>query len=59
MSTFINLNPLKTRYYDVISGEEYKGSNFMFEKVSDEEIQTISELLDWIYPLVNFAKHPI
>ena len=31
--TFINLNPLNTKYLDVLASEEFSGSNFKFEVV--------------------------
>ena len=33
LSTFINLNPLKSTFLDILAGEDFSGSNFMFERV--------------------------
>ena len=59
LSTFINLNPLKTRYYDVSASEDFSGSNFQFEIVDSEEIEDYNELISLMYPLIDFAELPV
>ncbi|CAD8205015.1 unnamed protein product [Paramecium pentaurelia] len=57
--TFINLNPLNTKYLDVLGNEEFQGSNFKFEVVDQSEIEELSEVLDLIFPLTVLAKNSI
>ncbi|CAD8112241.1 unnamed protein product [Paramecium sonneborni] len=57
--TFINLNPLNTKYLDVMASEDFQGSNFKFEVVDQSEIEELSEVLDLMFPLIVLAKNSI
>nr|CAR82067.1 TPA: calcium release channel IV1b [Paramecium tetraurelia] len=57
--TFINLNPLNTKYMDVLASEEFSGSNFKFEVVVQSEIEELSEVLDLMFPIIALAKNSI
>ncbi|CAD8120276.1 unnamed protein product [Paramecium sonneborni] len=56
---FIQLNPLNTKYQDVIASEQFSGSNFKFEVVDQSEIEELSEILDLMFPIIVLAKNSI
>lgn len=57
--TFINLNPLNTKYLDIVASEDFSGSNFKFETVDQSEIEELDEILGLVFPLATLAKNSI
>lgn len=59
MSTFANLNPLKSQYYEITAFETFSGSSFHFEPISNSEIQEINEILSNISAIIELIQYPV